>query len=75
MTKSKAQKRQTKAGEDEQLASAMKVFTINYGRDETKLDKWQLRCEDCGLEQGRSITACKAVCPSPYTKEECNLQD
>ena len=64
MTKTKTQKKRNRAREDERLATAMEAFTLNYGRDETKLETWQLLCEDCGLERGRSITMCKAVCPS-----------
>ena len=62
MTKTKAEKRRDHAHQDEQLAAAMATFTLNYGRDETKLEKWQQLCDDCGLDRGRSITVCKAVC-------------
>ncbi|KAM0714908.1 hypothetical protein Q7P37_009373 [Cladosporium fusiforme] len=34
-------------------------FGMNYGVDETKLDGWKRLCNDCGVQQGPSITKCK----------------
>lgn len=68
MTKTKAQKLRNSAREDERLAAAMATFTLSYGRDETKLEKWQKLCDDCGVERGGSITKCKAVSSTPYVR-------
>lgn len=46
---------------EERLAAAMAAFSLNYGRDDTKLGQWQLLCDDCGVSRGSSITRCKAV--------------
>jgi len=68
MTKTKAQKLRRAAWEDERLVSAMATFTLNYGQDDTKLEKWQQLCTDCGLEQGLSITKCKLVSSTSFER-------
>jgi len=65
MVKPKAQKGREIASADEELATAMESFSLSYGQDESKLDKWQLLCEDCGVTRGTSITKCKAVIKPP----------
>lgn len=61
MAKKKAQKQGHSAYDDKRLAAAMASFNLNYGRDETKLEKWQKLCDDCGIERGGSIKKCKSV--------------
>ena len=62
MSKTKAQKQAQRAREDaKKLTAAMAAFTLHYGKDETKLEKWQQLCYDCGLPSGPSIKKCKAV--------------
>ena len=39
----------------------MQAFSLTYGRDDQKLEKWQLLCDDCGVESSSSIKKCKAV--------------
>ncbi|RMX83390.1 hypothetical protein D0869_05342 [Hortaea werneckii] len=39
----------------------MQRFSLTYGRDDQKLEKWQLLCDDCGVESGSSIRKCKAA--------------
>lgn len=36
-------------------------FDMNYGVDETRLDGWKRLCDDCGVNEGPSITQCKRV--------------
>ena len=43
------------------VAQIMTDFEDFYGRDETKLDKWQRLCRDVGVAEGASITQCKKV--------------
>ena len=66
MTKSKAHKWLNRARNDERLITAMAAFDLNYGRDETKLEKWQQLCADCGIERGASIKRCKTVSLTLY---------
>lgn len=43
----------------------LSYFNTVYGRDDTKLDKWQHLCRDIGVPEGRSITQCKKVLLHP----------
>lgn len=61
MTRTKGERRSNRAEDIERLNAALAAFDLNYGRDETKLEKWQQLCVDCGLEHGRSVKKCKAV--------------
>ncbi|KAF2724868.1 hypothetical protein K431DRAFT_281342 [Polychaeton citri CBS 116435] len=45
----------------DRLTLALKTFTIHYGADESKLDKWQEICMDCGRKPGSSIAKCKKI--------------
>lgn len=60
MGRAKAKKNVDRDGRIAELEGAMLKFSLTYGRDEERLEKWQLLCEDCGLESGKSITKCKA---------------
>ncbi|RMY32130.1 hypothetical protein D0865_14812 [Hortaea werneckii] len=44
-----------------ELERAMQTFSLTYGRDDQKLEKWQLLCRDCGVESSSSIKKCKAA--------------
>lgn len=61
MTQTRARKEKLARDTDERLAAAMASFNLHYGRDETKLEKWKLLCDDCGVQRGGSITKCKTV--------------
>ncbi|RMX77840.1 hypothetical protein D0869_09565 [Hortaea werneckii] len=44
-----------------ELERAMQTFSLTYGRDDRKLEKWQLLCRDCGVESSSNIKKCKAA--------------
>ena len=69
MTKSKSQKQRGHATSSDQLTVAMASSNLNYGRDETEVEKWQMLCEDCGVDRGRSIRACKKVMSFDATRD------
>ena len=73
MTKTRAQRQRRSNRADEQLAAAMASFSLNYGRDETKLEKWQLLCDDCGVGRVGSITKCKTVNMSSFNRYLASL--
>lgn len=41
-------------------------FADRYGKDETKLEAWQMLCRDVGVGEGPSVTQCKKVGLLPY---------
>jgi len=61
MGRAKAKNRRNENSGVAELEGAMQSFSLAYGRDDQKLEKWQLLCEDCGVESGDSITKCKAA--------------
>lgn len=61
MGRAKAKQRIDHEGRVAELEGAMQRFSLTYGRDDQKLEKWQLLCDDCGVESGSSIRKCKAV--------------
>ena len=61
MSRAKAKQSAGKDGRLAELEGAMQKFSLIYGRDDQKLEKWQLLCDDCGVESGTSIKKCKAV--------------
>ena len=61
MGRAKAKQRIDSEGRVAELEGAMQRFSLTYGRDDQKLEKWQILCDDCGVEGGSSIRKCKAV--------------
>ena len=61
MSGTKAKRRADKERRMAELERAMQAFSLTYGRDDQKLEKWQLLCDDCGVESSSSIKKCKAV--------------
>lgn len=61
MTKKKGRKGLPIGDDVGKLSNALAAFGLHYGQDDTKLDKWQALCSDCGIEHGPSIKKCKRV--------------
>lgn len=61
MGRAKAKQRIENEGRVAELEGAMQRFSLTYGRDDQKLEKWQLLCDDCAVESGSGIRKCKAV--------------
>lgn len=61
MGRAKAKQSVDKDGRIAELEGAMQKFSLTYGQDDQKLEKWRLLCEDCGVESGSSIKKCKTV--------------
>ena len=61
MGRAKARQRVDKDNRLAELEGAMQRFSLTYGNDAQRLEKWQLLCDDCGVESGSSIKKCKAV--------------
>ncbi|RMY49637.1 hypothetical protein D0865_07367 [Hortaea werneckii] len=60
MTGTKAKRRANKESRIAELERAMQAFSLTYGRDDQKLEKWQLLCDDCGVESSSSIKKCSS---------------
>ena len=61
MSGTKAKRRADEESRIAKLERAMQAFSLTYGRDDQELEKWQLLCDDCGVESSSSIKKCKAV--------------
>ncbi|KAK3722182.1 hypothetical protein LTR37_002615 [Vermiconidia calcicola] len=71
MTKTQARKARERREREERERNRrndniVNYFDTTYGRDVTKLEKWQLLCQDLGVDAGPSINKCKTALKGIY---------